>query len=97
MYATGKHIVFVGAPSARSQELYDHNQHTLHNVPDNVNFCQKRGDHVRLFNSDGIEHGILWRSVCLLHRRGVRTEVKRRPDVGDKRVLLRWLIADLIN
>lgn len=93
MHATGQRDLVAGAESARSQELHDHHQHTVPGVSGHVFLCRKHGDHVRVFDTDGPERGLLGRPVFHLHRRSVRAEAQGRTDVRHERVLLRRFAA----
>lgn len=93
MHAFGQLGVLAGADATRSQELHDPHKHTLHDGVRDAFLRQRRVDPVRVLNTDGAEHRFLGRPVFRLHRRGVRTEAQRRPDVRHQRVLLRRLVA----
>jgi len=93
LHTSGKPDVVAGAGLAWPQEMHDNHQHTVLDVSDYVFLRRKRGDHVRVLDNDGSERGILGWSVFRVHRRGLRTEAQRCPDVCHECVLLQRIAA----
>lgn len=92
MHARRELIVFAGDESAGPQKVHDSDQLAVRGVSNRVFLRRGRANVVRVLDTDGTERGLLGRPVFRVHRRSVRAEAQRRPDVRHERVLFRRLV-----
>lgn len=77
---------------ARTQEVYDYYEHTLHGVANYVLLRGKRQDTVHVLDPDGPKYRLLGGPVFGVRWRGVRSQVQGYSHGGHERVLLRRFV-----